>query len=221
VQHPRVRALHAAVPAWSPLLPALTCSCRAASMFLTSLTPRGARPRSGTLHLYSASKQTTGETGPKPQNKGNRRTGDRGRCIQNPAHMTVENAQAQRHRAACAHTAPSLPHQETATPRGDPGNRPKAPVSPVPPDPLPPFHPAQGRAIRATRDSPTAPTAAPTETSTPTRRHPSAHRLRPARNKAGQRGERPRHASRQPGLKRGPPLTGASPAQRNCATRPG
>jgi hypothetical protein len=63
-QRPRVRALRAAFPSRSPLLPALTRSLRAASAFLTSPPHRAKRARSGTLRLYSASKQAAGGTNP-------------------------------------------------------------------------------------------------------------------------------------------------------------
>jgi hypothetical protein len=63
-QCPHVRALCAAIPARSPLLPALTRSLRAASAFLTSLPHKAETVRSGTLHLYYTSKQTGGETNP-------------------------------------------------------------------------------------------------------------------------------------------------------------
>jgi hypothetical protein len=63
-QCPHVRALCAAIPARSPLLPALTRSFRAASAFLTSLPHKAETVRSGTLHLYYTSKQTGGRTNP-------------------------------------------------------------------------------------------------------------------------------------------------------------
>ena len=63
-QRPRVRALCAAFPARSPLLPAQMCSLRAASVFLTSPPQQDKRARSGTLRLYYTSKQTTGRTNP-------------------------------------------------------------------------------------------------------------------------------------------------------------
>jgi hypothetical protein len=63
-QCPHVRALCAAIPARSPLLPALTRSLRAASAFLTSLPHKAETVRSGTLQLYYTSKQTRGETNP-------------------------------------------------------------------------------------------------------------------------------------------------------------
>jgi hypothetical protein len=59
-----VRALCAAFPARSPLLPALTRSLRAASAFPTSLPQQDKRARSGTQRLYYTSKQTGGETNP-------------------------------------------------------------------------------------------------------------------------------------------------------------
>ena len=59
-----MRALCAAIPARSPLLPALTRSLRAASVFLTSPPQQDKRARSGTLRLYYTSKQTEGETNP-------------------------------------------------------------------------------------------------------------------------------------------------------------
>ena len=59
-----MRALCAAFPARSPLLPALTRSLRAAPVFLTSLPQQDKRARSGTLRLYYTSKQTKGETNP-------------------------------------------------------------------------------------------------------------------------------------------------------------
>ena len=63
-QRPRVRAQCAAIPARSPLLPALTRSLRAASVFLTSPPQRAETVRSGTLQLYYTSKQTGGGTNP-------------------------------------------------------------------------------------------------------------------------------------------------------------
>jgi len=63
-QRPPVRALCAAIPARSPLLPALTRSLRAASVFLTSPPHKAERARSGTLQLYYTSKQTGGGTNP-------------------------------------------------------------------------------------------------------------------------------------------------------------
>ena len=63
-QRPPVRALCAAFPARSPLLPALTRSLRAASAFPTSLPQQDKRARSGTQRLYYTSKQTGGETNP-------------------------------------------------------------------------------------------------------------------------------------------------------------
>jgi hypothetical protein len=71
-QRPRVRALCAAFPSRFPLVPALTRSLRAASVFLTSPPPHGdPRARSGTLQLCSTSKQAGGgpirkRTGGKP-----------------------------------------------------------------------------------------------------------------------------------------------------------
>ena len=59
-----MRALYVAFPSRSPLLPALTRSLRAASVFLTSPPQQDKRARSGTLRLYYTSKQTTGETNP-------------------------------------------------------------------------------------------------------------------------------------------------------------
>ena len=59
-----MRALCAAFPARSPLLPARTRSLRAASVFLTSPPQQDKRARSGTLRLYYTSKQTTGRTNP-------------------------------------------------------------------------------------------------------------------------------------------------------------
>jgi hypothetical protein len=55
---PLVRALCAAFPARSPLLPALMRSLRAASVFPTPLLQLDKRARSGTLRLYYTSKQT-------------------------------------------------------------------------------------------------------------------------------------------------------------------
>ena len=63
-QRAYVRALCAAFPARSPLLPALTRSLRAASAFLTSPPQRAETVRSGTLQLYYTSKQTGGGTNP-------------------------------------------------------------------------------------------------------------------------------------------------------------
>ncbi len=63
-QRPQVRALRAAFPARSPLLPARTRSLRAASAFLTTPPHKAERAWSGTLRLYYTSKQTTGETNP-------------------------------------------------------------------------------------------------------------------------------------------------------------
>lgn len=105
-QCPRVRALCAAFPARSPLLPALTRSLRAASAFPTSTPHKAERLRSGTLHLCYTSKQTPGRTNPEthwgtrnrprprkitapvpgspdpssPHRDGPGRPGDRGRC---------------------------------------------------------------------------------------------------------------------------------------------
>jgi len=56
-----VRALCAATSSRHPLLPALTRSLRAASVFLTSLPQRAKRARSGTLRLYYTSKQAVGK----------------------------------------------------------------------------------------------------------------------------------------------------------------
>jgi len=63
-QRPGVRALRAAFPARSPLLPARMRSLRAASMFLTSPPQQDKWARSGTLRLCSASEQVTGRTNP-------------------------------------------------------------------------------------------------------------------------------------------------------------
>ena len=59
-----MRALCAAIPARSPLLPALTRSLRAASAFPTSLPQQDKRARSGTLRLCYTSKQAGGRTNP-------------------------------------------------------------------------------------------------------------------------------------------------------------
>ncbi len=63
-QRPQVRALRAAFPARSPLLPARTRSLRAASAFLTTPPHKAERAWSGTLRLYYTSKQTGGGTNP-------------------------------------------------------------------------------------------------------------------------------------------------------------
>jgi 2-polyprenyl-3-methyl-5-hydroxy-6-metoxy-1,4-benzoquinol methylase len=58
---PPVRALCTAIASQRTLLPALTRSLRAASVFLTSLPQRAKRARSGTLHLYYTNKQARGK----------------------------------------------------------------------------------------------------------------------------------------------------------------
>ena len=63
-QRLRVRALCAAFPARSPLLPALMRSLRAASVFLTTPPHKAERAWSGTLRLYCTSNQEEEETNP-------------------------------------------------------------------------------------------------------------------------------------------------------------
>src|SRR5258708_3164627 len=59
--HPRVRALCAAFPARSPLLPGRMCGGRAASVFPTSPPQRADWVRSGTLQLCSVSEKQQGK----------------------------------------------------------------------------------------------------------------------------------------------------------------
>jgi hypothetical protein len=79
-QRPRMRALCAAIPARSPLLPALTRSLRAASVFPTS-PPQQARGR-GREHYGSATRVNRQEGGPirKRTEGGTDCDNDRGRC---------------------------------------------------------------------------------------------------------------------------------------------
>ena len=173
---PRVRALCAAFPARSHLLPALTRSLRAASVFLTSPPQQDKRARSGTLRLYYTSKQTTGETNPethwgtrnRPRPQEKHGPGSRfPRPLLPPpstthpaAPMTGEIAQHDSCRrihdrgkctAPAANTAPRLPGEENLQMPGEPGNPPKARGSPVPPDPLPPSPRPRARCARHRR----------------------------------------------------------------------
>ena len=192
-QRPRVRALCAAFPSRSPLLPALTRSLRAASAFPTS-PPHRARGR-GREHYGSATRVNRQEGGPIRKRTGGKpgtppdpeKHGpvpgfppDPHSCLprqkQRTAPMTEENAR---------HT-PQIPRRTCRTRKlqGARGTRetPQSPVSPVPPDPLPPFPRPKG-ALRAPQP-------------TPIPRRPSHHGIRHAN--APTPGTRPR----QPGGKR-------------------
>ena len=177
-----MRALRAAFPARSPLLPARMRSLRVASVFLTSPPQQDKRARSGTLRLYYTSKQTTGETNPETH-WGNTRNPpgpekhgpvpgfppDPHSCLPRQTQPTVlMPGESARHR-------PRIPHRSSRArkPASTGGTRetPHSPVSPVPPDPLRPLPPARGRAARATADSHTAPTPASTERGRPGHRH--------------------------------------------------
>ena len=177
-QCPQMRALRAAFPARSPLLPALTRSLRAASAFLTSPPQQDKRARSGTLRLYYTNKQTEGETNPETH----WRTRNRPRPRKNTAPVpgspdpsclppkTTTDPAAQMTGESAQHR-PRIPRRTCRTRKlqGARGTRetPQSPGFPGSPGPPPALPPPEG-ALRAPRS-----TRIPCRPGQPGNRHPA------------------------------------------------
>ena len=211
---PPVRALCAAFPSRSPLLPAQTCSRRAASVFPTSPPQQDKRARSGTLQLCSASKQTTGETNtethwgnpepppapgkPRPRFQVPQTPPASPKTTTDPAaQMTGESA---RHR-------PRIPRRTCRTRKlqgpGEPGKPPKARF---PRFPRTPSRPSPGPRARCARQDRLAYRADPGHhgNQQPGRRHPGSAPTRPARKPAHEPPAGSRTPAAAAGLSAGP-----------------